>query len=291
MFNALEFLRDYAVPYWTDGKNVADGFVNINCPMCADSSNHGGFSPTGSYICWRCGNHKTTEVLEELLSCDRNQAYALYREYQSESFIERKLNEKPKKPFVMPTGKITRAHREYLRSRGFNAKRVIEQFQLGGTVFAGRKKLVIPIIYKGRVVSYQTRGLSAEDRYFGCPIDEAIIPYKEILYNLDACKEPTVIVVEGVVDTWRMGDNCCCTFGTSVTKEQKLLLADYGTVVVLFDPEEEALRKAYDLAEELAMMGVDAYVEDTYLQDCGVEDPGELTLSQSRDYKAKWGLT
>ena len=38
--NLFEFLDDYDIEYWTEGKNVVKGWVNITCTFCDDDSNH-----------------------------------------------------------------------------------------------------------------------------------------------------------------------------------------------------------------------------------------------------------
>ena len=43
-FDIISYLENRGVSYWTEGKNVTDGWVNINCPFSPDPSNHLGIN-------------------------------------------------------------------------------------------------------------------------------------------------------------------------------------------------------------------------------------------------------
>lgn len=116
---------------------------------------------------------------------------------------------------------------------------------------------------------------------------ESIIPAKEILYNLDNCNEKYIIIVEGVFDVFRLGDNSASTFGMEYSHKQISILAEnYETVIIMFDNEKQAQKQARKLGAELSMLGVDVRI-DTYLQECGVKDAGELSAKQVEEYKSR----
>jgi hypothetical protein len=52
----IELLDKFEIPFWLEGNNVSVDSINIKCPFCDDSSNHLGiFNITGIFNCWRCG--------------------------------------------------------------------------------------------------------------------------------------------------------------------------------------------------------------------------------------------
>ncbi len=75
-----------------------------------------------------------------------------------------------------------------------------------------QNRIVVPIYFRGEFVGWQAR-------YVGNPPNEDIPKYvtmpgmkkSEVLYNLDrAINQPYVVVVEGVIDVWAVGD-CGCS--------------------------------------------------------------------------------
>ena len=140
MWNAIKFLRDYAIQHWTEGNNVTPGWVNINCPLCpsGDPSNHGGFDPQqGKYNCWRCGSHQIQFVVKKLLNVDRKTASDVYWEYSGEHNILQSINRKKLTPkatqITLPGGPLTKFHKKYLKGRGFDPDYLEEKYQLTGT--------------------------------------------------------------------------------------------------------------------------------------------------------------
>lgn len=285
-FNAVAFCQDYNIEYALEGKNISPGWVGINDPFSRDidTSHHGGINPDGGYYySWKTDWHSLEDLIIELLGVDYMHAKMIIKEYSYESFGEEVI--KVKQRFEISEYPTTRAMRDFLRSRRFNAKYLIEKYDLRGS--ANGRKIVIPVYYNGEIVSYQERNIDYKF-YKACPKDKAILNYKDILYNLDNCIVDTVVVVEGVTDVWRMGDNCACTFGKSVTKKQLILLGQkFKKIIFMFDPEYGAQRDAKKIGVELAMMGAEVILENAYCDLLGVSDPGEFTNKQAKQVMKK----
>ena len=48
-------LDQFDIQWWDHGKNVTDGWINVQCPFCDDHSNHMGTCIVSFMIkCWRC---------------------------------------------------------------------------------------------------------------------------------------------------------------------------------------------------------------------------------------------
>lgn len=270
-FDALQFCKDYNIPYSLGGKNVSDGRVGINDPYATDFTFHGAFNPVnGTFSSWKTGSHRLEDVISTLLGVSWGKASQIIREYSGVSRLEIQLNEKLK--FDIPSGKCKKKHREFIRSRRYSAKYLIEKYDIR----AAGNKLIFPVYFNGKIVSYQERDITGKF-YKACPTDVALINYKDILFNIDNAAEDTVVVVEGLFDAFRLGDGAVATFGTSYTQKQEALLAKrFKTVIILFDSERKAQRKARTLANELSMMGVNVLVEQNLLINEGVNDPDDL---------------
>ena len=90
-FDIQRILEDYGIEHWVEGKNVTDGFVNIQCPYCSDKSNHGGFSKNGYvFMCWRCGKHPVIQTLAKVTGLTTKQI----SELKEKSFLREVMKEK-----------------------------------------------------------------------------------------------------------------------------------------------------------------------------------------------------
>ncbi len=174
------------------------------------------------------------------------------------------------------THKMEARHREYLRRRGFDPEELEQKYNLLGTGPAGHlpHRIVVPVFHRGRMVSWQARDITgtAELRYISAGKDKEEVHHKDILYNLDNCRGRAVLAVEGITDVWRLGDDCCATFGTKVRFAQVRLLAEFDRVFFVYDGETVAQAQARRLCRMLSGMGVQA--ENILL---GGGDPGEMS--------------
>jgi hypothetical protein len=291
-FDALSFVRDYNISHWTEGNNVQPGWINVQCPLCEDKSNHGGFNPSeGYYNCWRCGGHSLKYVISRLLGVDKNLAEKIVFEYSGRSYLLSKLNKKiPRATQVTPPGEsLQTIHRKYLIRRNFDPDYIEKKYQIVGTGPAGEYKfrLIIPLYFQDRIISFQGRDITDKQklRYKNCPVEESILHYKDILYNIDSVSGNRIAVVEGVFDAWRMGDGFVATFGTAITECQISLLSKYQYIQFLFDSEPEAQEKAKKAANKLSSVGCNVEIIDLEMK----EDPGDLSNKQARRIRREIG--
>lgn len=286
MINWPALLDDHKIPYWTDGKNVSPGWTNIQCPMCDDHSNHGGFSPEGRYSCWRCGSHPIKEVVFELIHID----WWRIRDDYVTSEIRDLPNKRTEirsgtKPFSLPAhGPLRGHHLDYLSSRGFDGEKLERDFQIRATSHLGPYKfrILIPILWGGKIVSYQGRDWTgkSELRYKTCPIEEEIIHHKHVLY-CPTMPQDSIVVVEGVTDVWRLGPGSAATFGTGFTREQILVLSSFKRVFLLYDGEPAATDRAHQMIYQLSALGCDT---ELILLDGG--DPAEMSQGDADNLMA-----
>ncbi len=282
-YDFVTLFQNYGVSYDTKQN---PGWVNTQCPYCNDGKNHGGFNLAGGYYhCWKCGGSRLEPVLSRLLRIDEYKISQILESFGGATSYSERLNkrEAKAKSLILPGGALTQPYRDYIKGRGFSPAEIVRTYgvQAGGPIGDWRFRLMIPFFLKGKLVTYQGRDISGKQklRYKTLSIEESVIDPKEMFYNLDSVRGDTVGVVEGVVDSWRMGPGFIASLGTSLTPGQiAYLRKHFKRFFFLFDPEMVAQGKALKNAELLASLGLDAHIVDIE-KDC---DPGDLPPEEAR---------
>ena len=296
-----QLLKDYGIPYVTESEHhhSTSGWINIHCPFCTGSKNfHLGiniYQPMVSH-CWRCGGHSTASALARILNQPVEKMRQLIQEYAGPTGTIRKKAEEPRVsilPLKFPQPyfeHLNEAGKKYLEGRGFDPEKLEKKWKLkqtGPVSFLDKipygNRIIIPIRWGGELVSFQTRDITgkAEQRYLACPMRREVIHHKHIVYGKEEkwSKHPALIVVEGVVDVWKLGSSAVATFGTSFTMEQVLALAKiHDRFFIVYDNEPQARQQARKLAVKLKALGKKVFIEtvDT--------DPGDMKIEDSRHF-------
>lgn len=300
----IKLYEDYGIDYKTEGhKHCREGWVNTPCPFCSGNPGyHLGF-PLDGYVfkCYRCGKHSIVEGLAGLLSISLSEAKRIAKEYKGIATQNKATKQQIIKPlgFKYPTntGPLQKQHKLYLQQRGFDPDKLEEKYGLMGTgpislLSDGKKKIdykhriIIPIYWNGRLCTFQARSIKkvtehSDLKYLAAPKSREIMHHKHILYadpkNWEKMKGGTGIVVEGVTDVWKLGDNAVATFGIEYKTQQVIELAKHlKRAAIVFDEEPQARRQAKRLVEDLLLMGVDAwYVPVT-------KDPGSMSEKEAK---------
>ena len=278
MIDIERLFADFSVPI---SLTVNAGWLNTNCPYCADTKNHLGFKIGEDYCnCWKCGSHNLEHTLKRILKLNSSEMINVLQQYRTEDILRSMLNKKtPKsKKLEFPEDKLNSRERKYLRGRGFNPDFLEQKYLLrsGGIVGDFSYRIIIPLILNGQLVSWTGRDITdnSELRYRTLEIEKSVVDPKTVLFNLDNAKNSMVVVVEGPFDVLRMGDDFVCSFGTSMTEAQINLLAKrYKQIIFLFDPEEAAQKKAKRYAQQLASLGRSVDVVDSEMG----KDPGDFS--------------
>jgi hypothetical protein len=288
MFQIIEFLNEYGVEYITEGtKHCTEGWVQIECPFCVGNPGyHLGFNMNGEYWnCWRCDWHSMEEVVMELTHSSRSEARIIIKQFNGRPSIpiqSKKIKVfKRRLEFPVGTRSLQKQHREYLKRRKFNDKELEKIWGLKGTGFTGpyKYRIIAPIFYQSRMVSYQGRDITDKQttKYKACKKELELIQHKHLLYGLDFVKGKTIVVCEGVTDVWRMGKGAVATFGTSYTQQQMNLLSEFQKVYMLFDTGEiEASRHAEKAAYSLSSLGI-----ETDIVELDKNDPADLDQQEA----------
>lgn len=264
MFNTIQFLKDFNIPFDLNSKNASKGFINIKCVFCEDKSDHLGISTTLPAVkCWKCGKHSLYDTIQKLLPFENPKQ--ILKEYDTDIIINNRIEKKlnyNNTTIKLPGNKLEKCHKIYLKKRGFNPDYIEEKYKLQGTLYDSKfpYRIIIPIIYNEKIVTYQTRGIKKEDRYINCFPEKEIIPIKNILYNIDNCRKNFIIVTEGVVKVWKLGDNSCATFGKNFSKIQIKLLSKYQKIFIYFDPDSAGKDGAKQLYNILDSIGKEVFI-------------------------------
>ncbi len=299
----FEILDDYDVEFWTEGKNVSKGHINIQCPYCDDDSNHLGIRLSDLRVnCWRCGPHAIIGVLQEVIGCTFREAKQI-RNSISVGDVPPPLKEvkvSSAEKVALPDGStydFPDAHIQYLRDRGFTApKKIIKKYKLRAIHNVGDERflwrIIIPIIMKRQIVGYTSRTISDEQKpkYRMSSPEESIVDPKQAIYNYDTLtKGGDCIIVEGPVDVWKMGDNTVSFLGVKYTQRQLVLLKRMRIrrCFIMFDADKTGQREGYSLARFLRPMV--KHMEVISLE--GARDPGELTLADAGAVKSALGIS
>lgn len=294
--------RQLDIPYWTSGKNNVEGCITIRCPCCPDDdpdpSRHGNLDPeTGKYSCWRCKGSHPAVVIARAGHISVNAASDLIRRNTTGSMLVHQ-EEFERAEFIHLPGKVTPldVHTKYLEGRGFD----IDELQFyHGIRFTGMMekwegtdwglRVIIPVYdRKCRLVSFQGRDCTGRSlyRYLFPPKEKQVMDCKTLLYGAELCGGmDKIVVVEGVMDAWKLGKGAVCTFGTGVTPQQILEMSRWKTVYLAFDNESAAHEHAVEIAKELSSLGTDAFIVNTDFglnEDGSVRDAGDLSLSDAR---------
>lgn len=259
-----EILRSIDVPYFTEGKNVSPDSVNIKCPFCPDDpSDHLGiFEGSGIFSCWRCRKKGPLGYLLHVLTglprekCDEmiddgSVSFDRDPEDQVRQIVDGEVESNARKrngPVGLPEcyEKITSDIRSpllraYMKRRDIPMETLMKHHC--GICRSGRymNRLIIPVIFNGSVVSFQAADMTgvADLKYDSAPndINEYLYNYDNIVYG------GRMILVEGVLDMWRVEDDCVASFGTHLTDKQKFLILNRHPSELIFLWDEDAYDK------------------------------------------------
>lgn len=285
----IKLLKDYNIQYYEHGKNISGGWIGLQCPFCGDHSTHLGYNVSQDYgfSCWRCGYHSVVSTMSTLTGLSFRKMKQITKEYEGKSHKNVKRVEPRKKSLKFPsnTTGLKNIHKRYLKKRNFDPDYLEQNWDLRGTGFVShldnidlKFRIIIPIYWNEKIISWQSRDVTnnANIRYITCPEEREIIHHKDIVYGKQEHWKDTGILVEGVTDVWRLGFNSFCTFGTQTKNSQiRLIASKFKHVVIIFDQEYSAQKRAKKIASELKFRGVSSEIIKLN------NDPADLSQSEA----------
>ena len=288
VFDGIQFLKDFRIPYATHGPKVSHGWVGMRCPFCHSHSDVLGMNVNlGYFTCWKCGKHSTLEVVKTLLNVPQHEARLIYSKYLSKT-ASGAIGERRKASadsIFLPPSVFTNAEQKYLDKRGLDP--LYGDLRGGGITGDFAYRIVFPIYYCGGVVSATGRTIAkgVEPRYLTYSYHQEIIHHKDILYNIDNATGESVILVEGPIDAYKGGNGFVASFGVNVGDSQIAMLSKFQKVFVIRDNDDAGIN-SYKVCETLALLGID--VEMVGLSD--FKDVGEMDTASISDLRKELGV-
>jgi DNA primase len=226
----------------------------------------------------------------KLLNLGYKEALQIIKKYSSGSNI---LSPQPqlkirRKAFKFPSNTVPLlpSHKQYLEGRGFDPDLIERLWDVQSTGPIShldktdyRHRLIIPYFWDNSIVSFQSRDVTDKHmaRYMACPSDRELIPHKSILYGKQSEWGDTGICVEGPTDVWRFGVKSFAVSGIKYTSIQVREIAKrFKQIIIIFDPEVQAIIQAYKLSKSLNMRNV-----ETIMIKLDKADPGEMSQKEA----------
>jgi len=291
MLNLESFCRDHRIDYITEGHHhTHQGWAQIHCVFCSSGTDgwHLGFSlEGGNFSCWRCGSHSNWDVIGAIINTRNGAKIAeVLDKYDTGRRAQRAKAITRKKKIKTPpgTGPIGRAHRKYLETRNFDPDQLVEEWGIQGTKYlsgAWNWRIILPIHNKtGEVVSYTGRTIKhdTKPKYKMSDNVDMVEDPKGLLYGIDKIPGDSIIVVEGPADVWGIGFGAVALLGIDWTTEQANQIRKYKNRYIIFDPEELAQKRAWELAKWLSYFPGNTEIIDDL--SC---DPGDLDGEEKKE--------
>jgi hypothetical protein len=277
--------------YLTEGDvHCSPGWLQFQCPYCQDRKYHLGYNlGQGYFHCWACGGRPLFQTLALLLHLPEQAVREVCKAYLKPDGNRLKTAQvAPGSTISLPpnTVPLEEPHKRYLLSRGFDLGELIKVWNVQGTSWWGpfTWRILIPIYFGGRLISYTLRAIDKEDNPKYWTHRKGSTSTREVLFGWDLLKAKKAVVVEGPFDAMRLGPGAVATLGLGFSKEQVNLLGMLDSLFIIFDAERGAYQRAKKMGRKLA-----GIVETEIIQlDKG--DPADLEQKQADNIMDELGF-
>lgn len=288
-FDIEKYLESRNIQFWTEGRNIKKGWVNIQCIWCSDESNHLGINLDSKGLnCWICSAKGTVlKLIMKIDKCSLKAAESVVNEFSDIQTIQTSINKRSqeyehltqrKTTIKLPSiaeNRLLSLHKKFLEKRGFEPEYIFNKYNLlcNGPIGDYRLRLIVPFYLRKKLMTFSSIDVTGKAKIKYYNYGGGLLSPKAMLYNLDSCSE-SVIVVEGIIDAWKIGDGACATMGIMWTISQLYFLSSFRRVFILFDTENAAQESAERLCSDLSC--IVPHVERLELD---IGDPGDMNES------------
>jgi DNA primase len=274
-FDFLGELEKRNIAFKTSGRNIGQNYIGMNCPFCGDERNHLGVNKhNGSYSCFVCGAKGSFKYL----------VYKLTGEWINSSRFEIV----PQEPSSRATNldfdfdSLSSRAKDYLFNRGYDPEELIDKYKIkdGGLIGKFKYRIMIPYFMNNKLVTYSGRDYSGvqEPKYLHLDQESSIMSCKEVLYNLDNCKDQSIILTEGIFDSWRLGTGSTALSGKSLSTNQFAYLKKFQRIFIALD--QDAVIEANNIADQ-----IESEFNDVFIISIPTKDPDSLSKDQVIELK------
>lgn len=277
----------------SDSKHQRNGWINIKCPYCGKGSEHYhlGFHINHQYFhCWQCGKKPLFKTFDLILGIQHHELTNLLKNAKKgtlkRGFIE---YNKPQKPFKIPPNvksiKHLKAHKQYLKKRGFIWKELVDKYGIMGTSIISKLddidlswRIFIPIYDDNEIVTWQTRSIGKTNvPYIACSKEREKVNIKNLLYPEEVSH--TIFLVEGLFDCWKVrkaGFPGVCGFGVGLSPAQIRLLSN-KRVIVFYDGDVAGVVESHKIQDRIEFIND----KEVLIAECPEgKDPGDLSIKR-----------
>jgi DNA primase len=285
-----ELLDKYDIDYTTSGKNIGRNYVGLpQCPSCGDCRNHFAVNThtqwCSCFICqYKC---HISNYISRVTKTPYSKVKEDFKGVNYTPQQEENTNTLVKYPHGFHEG-LNQNCKNYLSNRGFDPEELTFKYRLMHSDWLHslwKNRLIIPIFYNNKVVSYLGRTLykGVDPRYKNANNDDVIIPVKQSLYGIDEVSRHAVLV-EGITDKWKFGASAVATLGVGVTNSQINRLRKSGVtkISVLFDPDKAGEAAARKLSQKINLIVDCDFISWYILDGVDVGDKSEEQIIELR---------
>lgn len=287
-----DWLEENGIDFRTHGKNVGPNDINVQCLYCGDEGYHLGISRnTGQLYCWVCKfEHMRRKpwlgtLIQDLLKVPYSIARREAKEIisQLDHGTNRSTNWSRPADTILPqncmlffeqvdTDIEARSHRmarSYLAQRGFTDDLIRKHLLMFtpvhrvGTMDPYSGRIIIPYFFNHELVTWAGRDYTGhgDTRYRNCPVEKAVMRFREVIYGIDEYKssnQQVARVVEGVFDKLTLGPSALSVSKGGVGVEQSKILRDLkpAQITWIFDPatskDPYSISRAIKAAQDLS---------------------------------------
>lgn len=297
MIDFILLCQELHIPFIQSGHHhCVDGWAQTHCPFCGGGNEgwHLGFNlEFGNMNCWRCGKHNVFEWLQTIQpKAPTKQILKKYsiKQHTTEKkvFVPRTRETKP----PSRSGKMVKAHHEYLQSRKFDSYLLESVWGLLGTKNLSKEWnwRILASLYslEGNIVGWTGRTISEEvkQRWKTTSKKDLSEDPRKLFYGLQKAEiGKSILIVEGPSDVWRLGAGAVATLGIDWTEEQAGILRLFKRRFIMFDNQDIAQKKAEELANWLSPLpGETILITDLKT------DPGDLPQKEANSIMKELGL-
>lgn len=250
--------------------------TNINCPWCVGQTRGlsdyrflcGIFNPKGNFHCLRCGRTGSFKyLLKEVAGITDEEYNELFDvqidddesvsdiikskfQYKKPKFNKKELSDIPGQLITQEIVNESTLLSRFMKDRNLSIDTLItNECRLCGYVGNYANRLILPIFYNNKIVSFQARDLTGKSSK---KYDNPVVSISDYLYETRFDDKSHVYIVEGIFDAWRMVHNTVAVFGKSLTKTQKRLLRDLDVEKYIFCLDSDAYYAIIKEMKELA---------------------------------------
>lgn len=251
-------LEKHNISYKSSGKNIGKEWISITCPECFDDRGHFGISlkhPVCS--CFLCGyKSSVSKLISKLLRISYKKADKLVKECYEIEEEEKEETEPDEEEFFKlynSFGRLRDEHKNYLLKRNFDPDFIERKYLLKASDNFGswKYRIIIPLVFNGKVKNFVGRDITdkQEIRYRYCSDEISLLKRSKLWYDNNNGRSD-VILVEGIFDSWRIGEPSIALLSTQFTKFQivSLLKRRFNRIFILFDADDSGKEKASELS-------------------------------------------